>query len=52
MKEEKATILEKNPYQYNGESTHISPHPKSLETSVNQVVTKGKKFYIESSYTS
>ena len=48
MKEEKATILEKNPYQYNGESTHISPHPKSLETSVNQVVTKGKKFYIES----
>lgn len=52
MKEDKTTIVEKNPYKYNGESLHISPHPKSLQSNDNEVVTKSKKFFIESSYIS
>ena len=51
MKEDKTTIVEKNPYKYNGESLHISPQPKALQRIDNQSVTKSKKFYIESSYT-
>ena len=52
MKEDKTTIVEKNPYKYNGESTHSSPHSKALLSVGNQRVTNNKKVYIESSYTS
>ena len=48
MKKEETSILEKNPYQYNEQSTHISPHSKSLHYVDNQGVKKSKKFYIES----
>jgi tRNA-2-methylthio-N6-dimethylallyladenosine synthase len=48
MKKEETSILEKNPYQYNEESTHISHHSKSLHYVDNQGVNKSKKFYIES----
>ena len=44
----------KNPYKYNGEilkSTQFSPQPKSLVNTDNQSVTKTKKFYIGTSYT-
>ena len=55
MKEDKTTIVEKkNPYKYNGEilkSTQFSPQPKSLVNTDNQSVTKTKKFYIGTSYT-
>ena len=48
MKGETNTIKEKNPYKYNGESTHISPHSKSLLNTDNQQLTNNKKVYIES----
>ena len=48
MKKEETSILEKNPYQYNEQSTHISPHSKYLHYVDNQGVKKSKKFYIES----
>jgi len=46
MKEDKTTIVEKNPYKYNGESLHISSQPKALQRIDNQSVKKTKKFYI------
>ena len=48
MKGETNTIKEKNPYKYNGESTHISPHSKSLLNTDNQQLTNNKKVYLES----
>jgi tRNA-2-methylthio-N6-dimethylallyladenosine synthase len=48
MKGETNTIKEKNPYKYNGESTHISPHSKALLNTDNQQLTNNKKVYIES----
>jgi len=48
MKEEKTTIVKKNPYKYNGESLHNSPHSKALLSIDNQQVTNSKKVYIES----
>jgi tRNA-2-methylthio-N6-dimethylallyladenosine synthase len=48
MKEEKTTIVKKNPYKYNGESLHNSPHSKALLSADNQQVTNSKKVYIES----
>jgi hypothetical protein len=51
MKEDKTTLLKKNPYQYNGESLHISPHENSTQSVDDEVVTKSKKFYIGSSHT-
>ena len=48
MKKEETSILEKNPYQYNEESTHISLNSKSLHYVDNQGFNKSKKFYIES----
>jgi len=45
MKEEKTTIVKKNPYKYNGESLHISPHSKALLSVDNQQVTNSKKVY-------
>ena len=47
MKGETNTIKEKNPYKYNGESTHISPHSKALLNTDNQQLTNNKKVYIE-----
>jgi tRNA-2-methylthio-N6-dimethylallyladenosine synthase len=48
MKGETNTIKEKNPYKYNGESTHISPHSKALLNTDNQQLTNNKKVFIES----
>ena len=48
MKGLTATIKEKNPYEYNGESLHKSPHTKYSQSVGEEVVTKSKKFYIES----
>ena len=48
MKGLEETIPVKNPYEYNGESLHISPHTNQSETTDNEVVKKSKKFYIES----
>jgi len=50
MKGLTATIKEKNPYEYNGESLHKSPHTESSQSVEKEVVTKSKKFYIESSF--
>jgi len=47
MKGETNTIKEKNPYKYNGESTHISPHSKALLNTDNQQLTNNKKVFIE-----
>tara|TARA_B110000914_G_scaffold221836_1_gene234276 strand:+ start:193 stop:1689 length:1497 start_codon:yes stop_codon:yes gene_type:complete len=48
MKGLTTTIKEKNPYEYNGESLHKSPHTNQSKTTDNEVVKKSKKFYIES----
>ena len=48
MKGLTTTIAEKNPYEHNGESLHISPHTESSLSIKDEVVTKSKKFYIES----
>jgi hypothetical protein len=42
MKKEETSILEKNPYQYNEESTHISLNSKSLHYVDNQGLIKVK----------
>ena len=44
MKGLTTTIKEKNPYEYNGESLHISPHTNQSETADFNVVNKSKKF--------
>ena len=48
MKEVKTTISKKNPYRYNGESTHFSSHQNQSQASNNEGVMKNKKVYIES----
>ena len=48
MKEDKTTILEKNPNLYNSESAHIPPHRKSPQRFKDEIVNTSKKFYIES----
>ena len=48
MKGLTTTIEEKNPYEHNGESLHISPHTESSLSVKDEIVTKNKKFYIES----
>ena len=50
-----ANLKEKNPNQYNGEvlkSHQSSRHPNSSQSIDNEGLTKSKKVYIESSYTS
>ena len=42
------TITEKNPYEHNGESLHISPHTDSTQSVDTEGNTKSKKLYIES----
>ena len=49
MKEVTPILKEKNPYEHNGESLHISPHQNTTQSVDNKVVTKNKKLYIESS---
>ena len=49
MKEVTPILKEKNPYEHNGESLHISPHQNTTQSVDNEVVTKNKKLYIESS---
>jgi tRNA-2-methylthio-N6-dimethylallyladenosine synthase len=41
-------IETKDPYKHNGESHHFSHQSKSIESLKDEVVTKSKKFYIES----
>lgn len=48
MKEVKTTISKKNPYRYNGESTHISPQKNQSLSTDTEGVMKNKKVYIES----
>ena len=48
MKGLTTTIKEKNPYEHNGESLHISPHKDSSQSVDTEGNTKSKKFYIES----
>ena len=42
------TIEIKDPYKHNGESHHFSHQSKSSQSVTDEVVTKSKKFYIES----
>ena len=44
------TIETKDPYKHNGESHHFSHQSKSIESVEDEVVTKSKKFYIETSF--
>ena len=48
MKEVTPILKEKNPYEHNGESLHISPHQNTTQSVDNEVVTKNKKLYLES----